>query len=86
MDIAIQWYLRYYPCHNEFINIEVSARDFICDVCVLKVICPDCFQMFLKWQFIICRKCMSERLRVVARAWIPTRWGRGSSSNTDTPQ
>lgn len=28
MDIAIQWYLRYYPCHNEFLNIEVSARDF----------------------------------------------------------
>ncbi|XP_075874943.1 transmembrane protein 87A isoform X1 [Nelusetta ayraudi] len=22
MDIAIQWYLRYYPCHNEFLNIE----------------------------------------------------------------
>lgn len=60
---------------------ETSAGD----VCVLKVICPYCFQM-LKWQFIICRKCMSERQRVVARAWIPTRWGRGSSSSTDTPQ
>lgn len=26
INLTIQWYLRYYPCHNEFGNIEVSVR------------------------------------------------------------
>lgn len=24
VTFTIQWYLKYYPCHNEFNNIEVS--------------------------------------------------------------
>lgn len=26
VSLSIHWYLKYYPCHNEFNNIEVSAR------------------------------------------------------------
>lgn len=32
INLTIQWYLRYYPCHNDFGNIEVSVREFSCDV------------------------------------------------------
>lgn len=42
INLTIQWYLRYYPCHNEFGNIEVSVREFSCD---------EVFQMLNGWWF-----------------------------------
>lgn len=38
MTLTIHWYLRYYPCHNEFSNIEVSTYVSNRGTYVLKVI------------------------------------------------
>lgn len=29
VDVTIHWLLKYYPCHNEYNNIEVSKKCFL---------------------------------------------------------
>lgn len=83
MALTIHWYLKYYSCHNEFSNIEVSTYISNHGTHVLKSI----VKKKNAWlQPIICRKCMSEHLRLVARAWNPFPSERESSSNTNTLQ
>lgn len=48
-ELTIHWYLRYYPCHNEFSNIEVSTHvsnrgTYVLNMIVKKML--DCNSLF----------------------------------------
>lgn len=68
VTFTIQWFLKHYPCHNEYNNIEVSGT---CSM-LLKSSCVWC--SFFVDRLFVCslRKCMKRRHWVEARVWTRT--------------
>lgn len=81
VSVTIHWLLKYYPCHNEFNNLEVSWKTSFYLLAVF-FLSPSFAEFYLIHEFR--RKCTTRRLWATGRAWTRIPSGRESTSNTDT--